>query len=184
MSIPGAARNIVHGLVLATSAMAALAHADDCVRSTPSPIFPADLHTVRDYGFRLQSDHEAAERFRFGPNMQVRVEHGGCEYFVTKFRFQSPALFSGTYSPALAYRTAASLLQQLNALRPESGFELDMASKTLLRVTTRRPMPMLDKQFAVRGDGVAPLEAVVVVNAAGRRKSFGYLEVTLFRGPL
>lgn len=178
------ARNCVLGLVLGAAGAFAAAHADECVRSTPSPLFPAGRHEVQAHGFRLQSDHEAVERFQLGPDLRVTVAHGGCECFVTRFRFEAPGLFLKKYSPALAYAAAASLLRQLNGLRPDSPSALDLAAASLLQAARRTRVPELGQELPGQGDGSAPLATVVVVDAAGRGKSFGYIDISLFIGPL
>lgn len=184
VSTPDTAKNFLFGLVLSAGAISSMAHADECVRSTPAPIFAANRDDVQAHSFTLKSRHEAVERFRLGSDTQVKVEHGGCEYFVTKFRFESPNLFVEKYSRAIAYKTAASLLQKLKDSRQESGFDLDLASETLLKEAGRRQVPKLNQELRIQGDGVAPLQGGIQIDSAGRNRSFGYLEVTLFRGPL
>jgi hypothetical protein len=158
-------------------------HADECIRSTPFPIFKGH-DRVKEHRFELKANSEAFERFRLASGMQVLVTHGGCEYFVTKFRFESKDLFASGYSTATAYKAAASLLRELDRLRAHSTFDLHLASATLLRAARRNHHLKLNEEFAVSGDGVAELEARTQIDAAGRRPSEGYLELTLFRGPL
>lgn len=178
------ARYLVLGFSLIAGIMCSTARADDCVRSTPTPMFPAGRSDIQSHRFTIESDHEAVEQFRLGPLTQVKVEHGGCEYVVAKLRFESPSLFEKTYSDALAYQNAVSLLRQLKDARPDITFDLELASRTLLKEAGSRRGTRLGRELAVRGDGVSPLQAVIVVGAAGREKSSGFLEVTLFRGPL
>lgn len=167
-----------HGKRILAGMAAALicwgAHAEDCIRSTPSPIFATDRAGLGSHAFALKSDHEATERFRLPSGMQVEVELGGCEYFVTTFRFQSKA-----HSAVDGYKEAASLLGMLQGEHADTTFDLNLAAATLLKEAGRKPR--LGRELAVHGDGVPPLEAIVTV---GRRKASGPLEVTLFRGPL
>jgi hypothetical protein len=172
------------GLGLIVCTMCPVAQADDCIRSTPTPMFPAHRDAIQAHRFALESDHEALERFQLGPAMQVKVEHGGCEYFVTKLRFESPKLFAKNYTDAMAYETAASLLKKLKDARPELPFDLDLASARIAKEARRKRVPGLNQEFVVDGDGVPPLQATVVIDAAGRGRTSGYVEVTLFRGPL
>lgn len=174
------------GLALVAGMTCSPAHADDCVTAAPTPMFSAARHDIPSHGFRRKSAHEAVERLRLGPDTQVRVEHGGCEYVVARFRFESPDLFANRYSDGLAYEQAAALLGRLQALRPARDFDFDLglARKTLLSAAGRKRPPGLGEEFHVRGDGVPPLEAVLQVEAAGRRGASGFVEVTLFRGPL
>lgn len=44
--------------------------------------------------------------------------------------------------------------------------------------------PALGRELVVDGDGEAPLQGQVKVDAAGRRNRAGFVQVTLFRGPL
>jgi len=184
MNKAGRAKKSVCSLGFTALVMCSAVQADDCVRSTPSPVFAAARKDVQAHIFTLKSDHEAVERFKLAPGMQVKVEHGGCEYFVTKIRFEAPELFAKTYTDAMAYETAASLLRTLNNARPEVGFDLGLASETLLAEARRKRTPKLDHELSIQGDGVPPLQARIVIDAAGRARSLGYLEVTLFRGPL
>jgi hypothetical protein len=184
MSTSGIAKHLAFGFGLTAAVMCSMARADDCVRSTPAPVFAANRSDVQAHSFTLKSDHEAVERFHLGSGTQVTVEHGGCEYFVTKLRFESPDLFAKKYTDSMAYETAASLLQKLKASRPEFNFDLNLASLTLLKEARRKRVPKLSQEFSVPGDGIPPLQAIVQIDSAGRDRSFGYLEVTLFRGPL
>lgn len=184
MNEPGVAKRLVFGLGLIAGMLCSTTRADDCVRSTPAPIFSANRSDIQTHSFTLRSDHEAVERFRFGSDTEVKVEHGGCEYYVTKLRFESPSLFAKKYSDTLAYQNAASLLRKLKDSRPEINFDLELASQTLLKEAGRKRVPKLNQEFRIQGDGVSPLQAVIQIDAAGRGRSFGYLEVTLFRGPL
>jgi hypothetical protein len=184
MKMRGIAKIFALGLGLIAGLTCSIARADGCVRSTPTPIFAPYRTDVQAHSFTLQSDHEAVERFNLGTNTQVKVEHGGCEYFVTKVRFESPDLFREKYTDAVAHQIAASLLQALRQYRPELNFDLDLASKTLLQEINRDPMPKLEQEFPIQGDGIPPIQARLLINAAGRDGSFGYLEITMFRGPL
>jgi hypothetical protein len=184
VSAPGRAKSLFFGLGLTAGIVCSMARADDCVRSTPSPIFAADRNDVRPHSFMLKSDHEAVERFHLGSDTQVKVEHGGCEYFVTTLRFESPDLFAKKYTDAMAYETAASLLLKLKDARPEFIFDLDLASETLLKEARRKRVPKLSQEFSIQRDRSSPLQAMMQIDAAGRHKSFGYLEVSFFIGPL
>jgi len=178
------AKHLVLGVGLVAGIFCATVHADDCVRSRPRPIFPASRDDIQSHRFTIESDHEAVEQFRLDTLTQVKVEHGGCEYVVTKLRFESPTLFAKTYSDALAYETAVSLLRRLNDARPDSSFDLELASRTLMKEARKGRGGKIGRELAVQGDGVSPLQAVILIDAAGREQSRGFLAVTLFRGPL
>jgi hypothetical protein len=160
------------------------AHADDCVRGVPTPAFSAQRMPIRDHRFDLRSDQEAIERFRFGPGTRVELRHGGCEYVVASFRFASADLLKAGQGAADAYRAAAALLLALDRLHPATGFRLQLAAAALLREVRRTPQPQLDKALPVAGDGVPPLEAVVTIDAAGRKDGQGRIALSLSRGPL
>jgi hypothetical protein len=180
----GIAKSLAIGLGLIAGFICSIARADGCVRCTPAPIFPANRTDIPAHSFTLQSDHEAVERFNLGTNTRVKVEHGGCEYFVTKVRFESSDLFREKYTDGVAYQTAASLLQALKKSRPQLDFDLDLASRTLAQQINRKRVPKLDQEFSIQGDGIPPLQARILIDAAGRAGSSGYVEITLFRGPL
>jgi len=57
-------------------------------------------------------------------------------------------------------------------------------ARRLREAARRERLPAPGEEWRGRGDGVAPLEAVLQVEAAGRRGARGYVDVTLFRGPL
>lgn len=160
------------------------AQADDCVRSTPSAIFAADRGDIRAHTFTLKSEHEAIERFRLASGIRVEVAHGGCEYLVNTLRFESNHLFAKGWSVADSYKEAASMLRMLQGAHAETNFDLGLAAATLLEESGRKRNPTMNRELAIHGDGEPPLEAGVKISAAGRRKGAGYLEVTLFRGPL
>lgn len=184
MNKVGTAKKLVLGMCLTAGITCTAARADDCVRSTPAPIFPAGRNDVQAHTFALKSDHEAVEQFVLRSNLQVKVEHGGCEYFVTKIRFESSELFAAKYSDSMAYESAAGLLQELKKARPELNFDLDLASNTLRTEVKRNRASKLNHELSIQGDGVPPLQAMILLDAAGREKSIGFLQVTLFRGPL
>jgi hypothetical protein len=172
------------GFLLAASL---LAHAQDCVdpvRSVPSPLFAGVRAGIRAHSFALSSNHDAVERFEFGDGIQAEVRHGGCEYYVTTYRFSAPALFARGYTTRQVYTAAAGFLRTLAALQPNTASPPDLAAATLDAQARAPAAPVLGHEFAVDGDGVDPLQGGVVIDAAGRRKRAGFVQVTLFRGPL
>jgi hypothetical protein len=114
-------------------------------------MFPGDRGDVQSHRFTVQSDHEAVEQFRLDPATLVKVEHGGCEYVVTKLRFESPRLFVKKYSDALAYESAVSLLRQLKAARPELAFDLDLANRTLMEEAGKKAGSQAEARACCRG---------------------------------
>ena len=172
------------GFLLAASL---LAHAQDCVdpvRSVPSPLFAATHAGIRAHSFALTSNHDAVERFEFGDGIQAEVRHGGCEYYVTTYRFSAPALFARGYTTRQVYAAAAGFLRTLAALQPNTASPPGLAAATLDAQARASAAPVLGREIAVDGDGVDPLQGGVVIDAAGRRNRAGFVQVILFRGPL
>jgi len=157
-------------IAFAVSMMIA-AHAaaqDGCVRSKPDPVFPkADS---RIHSFTSKSPTEAIETLRLPSGEVLRLELGGCEYFVLTFEF------AGSANPN-PYSAAAKLLDSLRPQGPESGFDLTLAASTL-RAMEARGAP-LGQEVAVAGDGEDFLQARLQLGQAK-----GKLRLTLFRGPL
>lgn len=171
-------------LAAALSAGALPARAQYCVRSVPAPLFAATQPGIRAHSFSLSSQHEATERFEFGDGVQAEVSHGGCEYYVTTYRFSAPPLFARGYTPRQVYAAAAGFLRTLAALRPDTSSDLGLAAATLDAQANAPANPVLGQELTVDGDGAAPLQGQVKVDAAGRRNRAGFVQVTLFRGPL
>jgi len=175
---------LVFCTILIAGFVCSTGRADDCVRSEPFPAFSPNHKNILEHRFELTSKHVAIERFRLASGMQVEVQHGGCEYFVSRFKFESKELLTPPRSVAGAYKKAAALLQALQRLNPDAGFDLQLAAEALLREAAGNRDPRIDRELPVRGDGVPPLEAVVKVDSVSRLSTAGRIEVTLFRGPL
>lgn len=155
---------------------------DACVRSTPAPLFSYSGSGVTPQAFTLVSSHEALEQFQLSPRIQVKVEHGGCEYVVVKLRFESTDLFAQGYTDALAHDRAVALLRLLQYARPALSLDLNLAGTALLRAGAREPS--LRQEWVFQGRSGEPLAATVRLDAAGRSGSLGYVELTLAQGPL
>jgi hypothetical protein len=178
---PALLRAAAAGILLAASLQA---QAQDCVRSVPSPLFAGAQAGIRAHSFALASKHEAIERFEFGDGIQAEVRHGGCEYYVTTYRFSAPPLFARGYTTRQVYAAAAGFLRTLAALRADTASDPGLAAATLDAQARAPADPVLGREIAVDGDGEAPLRGQVKVDAAGRRNRAGFVQVTLFRGPL
>jgi hypothetical protein len=76
------------------------------------------------------------------------------------------------------------LLRELDSLHPATPSDLGLAARTLDAQARARAAPAFDSELAVEGDGVEPLQGQVKLDAAGRQKTKGFVQVTLFRGPL
>lgn len=157
-------------IAFAVSIMIA-AHAaaqDGCVRSKPDPVFPkAD---ARIHSFISKSPTEAIETLRLASGDVLRLELGGCEYFVLTLEF------AATANPN-PYSAAAKLLDSLRPQQPEAGFDLALAASTL-RAMGAKGTP-LGEEAAVAGDGEDFLQARLKLEQAK-----GKLRLRLFRGPL
>jgi hypothetical protein len=157
-------------IAFATSVMIT-AHAaaqDGCVRSEPSPAFPQAAPGI--HKFTVKSTTEAVETLRLPSGEVLRLEHGGCEYYVLVLEFSAVAKQN-------AYASGAQLLDSLRPQQPDANFDLALAAKTL-RVMAARNAP-LGEESAVAGDGEDFLQANLKLEQAK-----GKLRLTLFRGPL
>jgi hypothetical protein len=157
---------------------------DECVRGEPIPVFNAGRPGIRAHNFVSVSSHEANEFVTLSSGEAVEIHHGGCEYFVTTFRFHSKRILKDGKSPRDAYKTAAALLRRIGQLKEESGFDLIRAAGTLEAAVRRNPGVNFEEPFAVEGDGIDFLQAQVQVDALSRKGGIGFLQVSLFRGPL
>lgn len=157
-------------IAFATSIMIA-AHAaaqDGCVRSEPSPVFPKAASAI--HSFIPKSPTEAIETLRLPSGEKLRLEHGGCEYYVLVVEFSAAAKQN-------AYAHAANLLDSLLPQQPVTSFDLTLAVKTL-RGMAAKGAP-LGEESLVDDDGVDFLQAHLKLARAKNK-----LRLTLFRGPL
>jgi hypothetical protein len=178
-------RVVVLCLVLAIAPSAAWASAsDDCVRSEPAPIFDAARSDIKSHRFVPVSGHEAKEYAVLASGASLEIHHGGCESFVTTFRWQSAQLARNVKSRLDAYMAAATLLRELKKVKESSGFDLALAATVLETAARKNPNIEFEEQLAVKGDGIDFLQAQVQVDAAGQKSGIGFIQVSLFRGPL
>lgn len=175
---------VLAAALLAGAGAHARARAQDCMRSEAAPLFPKPLASIGAHAFTTTSNHEGVERFTFGDGVRADVNHGGCEYDVTTLRFSAPALFARGYAARQAYAAAAAYLRTLAALRPETSNDFGAAAATLDARASAAPTPAFGEELAVDGDGAPPIQGRVKVDAAGRQGKSGYVQVTLFKGPL
>lgn len=157
---------------------------DECVRSEPAPVFEAKQLGIHSHRFALVSSHEAQEQLRLNSGELVDIHHGGCEYFVTTFRFSSVNILKSSKSRLDAYKISATLLRRLQQLKGKSGFDLVLAARTLEAVVEKNRAIEFGRQFAVDGDGTDFLQTQVQVDAAGQKAGVGFVQVSLFKGPL
>jgi hypothetical protein len=157
-------------IVLAASCVIAThaAARDGCVRGEPAPLFPKAASGM--HSFTPKSPTEADETLRLPSGATLRVEHGGCEYYVLTFEFPGAAKEN-------AYASAARLVDSLRLQQPESVFDLQRAASTL-RAMASKGEP-LGKEEEVAGDGEDFLQTRLMLE---QRK--GKLRLTLFVGPL
>ena len=143
---------------------------EGCVRSAPYPAFPnaaAGIHS-----FTTKTPSEAIETLRLPSGEVLRLEHGGCEYYVLALEFNGSAKTD-------AYASAAKLLDSLRTQQPDIAFDFALAARTLNSMAARRAP--LAEESEIAGDGVDFLQARLVLEPA---KTKGKLRLTLFRGPL
>jgi hypothetical protein len=178
-------RIVLLGIVLVIPFKAMCASAtDDCVRSEPAPVFDAMQSGIKSHRFVPVSRHEAKEYVVLASGASLEIHHGGCESFVTTFRWQSAQLARNVKSRLDAYIAAATLLRGLKQLKENSGFDLALAARALETAARKNPRIEFEEQLAVEGDGADFLQAQVQVDAAGQKSGIGFIQVSLFRGPL
>lgn len=157
---------------------------EECIRSEPAPVFDAKQPAIRSHQFVPVSNHEAREYVVLASGESLEIHHGGCEYFVTTFRFQSRYILKDIKSRPATYTAAATLLRRLQQLNEKSGFDLALAAKTLETAARRNSAIEFEEQLAVEGDGTDFLQTQVQVDAAGEVSGKGFVQISLFKGPL
>jgi hypothetical protein len=154
-----------------------------CVRGEPAPVFPAAQAGITSHSFNAVSSHEARERVELASGVSVAIHHQGCEYFVTTFRFEGAGILKGGASSKASYQAAAELLRQLGRMKADPGFDLALAAATLEQASRGAPLEF-EQELPVAGDGTDFLQSQVKVDNAGRKSKVGFVQVTLFKGPL
>lgn len=138
------------------------------MRCEPVPVFPKAAPSI--HRFTTTSASTAVETFRLPSGELLRLEHGGCEYYVLTLQFSAPV-------KQTAYVSAARLLDTLIPLQPDSRFDLALAANTLREMASKNAP--LNTESPVPGDGEDFLQARLKLERAK-----GKLQLTLFRGPL
>ncbi len=183
--LKSALHTVLLGAVLATPLTAMCAsESDECIRSEPTPVFNAVQSGIKSHRFVRVSSHEAKEYVVLSSGVSLEVRHGGCESFVTTFRWQSANIAKNVKSRLDAYLTAAGLLRSLQRLNEHSGFDVVLAAAALEAAARKNPKIEFEEQLAVQGDGADFLQAQVQVDAAGQKSGIGFIQVSLLRGPL
>ena len=81
------------GIVLALPGSGICAPAPyDCARSEPTPVFDMRQAGIPTHCYFPVSSHEAREYIVLTTGESLEIRLGGCEYFVTTFRVQSPRI--------------------------------------------------------------------------------------------
>lgn len=156
----------------------------ECVRSKPAPVFNGVQPGVRSHRFVPVSDHEASEYAVLTSGESMDIRHGGCEYFVTTFRFQSGLTLRNVKSRHDAYMVAATLLRRLQQLKESSGFDLALAASTLDVAARRNSEIEFGEPLAVEGGETDFLQTQVQVDEVGRKPGNEFIQISLFKGPL
>ncbi|WP_147373948.1 hypothetical protein [Massilia cavernae] len=157
---------------------------DDCVRGEPVPVFAPTKSGLRSYQFRSPAGEGARELGSLGPGESLEIRHGGCEYLVMTIRFTSRKLRRQDVSGANAYPLAAGVLQRMHKLKAQSPYDLVLAAKTLIDASRRRSHPDFGESLPVDGDGIDFLQTQIQIDKAGLSHGFGFVEFSLFKGPL
>ena len=160
------------------------APAFECIRGEPEPALPAGQPGIVESTFTPRSSTEALEVVRFDDGAELRIEHGGCEYYLATLEVRDPALdVDGGDVPA-AYRAAAAWLRRLAMLEPALSFDFALAAETLERMPGAKRDLAFDEDIRVDGDGTDFLQTQVAVVSAPRDDKAGTLRIRLFKGPL
>jgi len=170
--------------VLASPAIGHCAGEEACVRGEPAPVFPAAQAGIKAHRFNTVSSHEARERVELASGMTVDIHHQGCEYFVTTFRFEGAGILKSDASIKASYQAAAELLRQLGHLKSDPGFDLALAAATLEKASRSAQPLAFELELPVAGDGTDFLQSQVKLDNAGRKAASGFVQITLFKGPL
>lgn len=153
---------------------------DECVRGVPEPMFGAGQAGVRGHRFKSLSSHEATESVQLASGVKIDMEHGGCEYVVTKFRFSGPDILKQGAARDQAFAAASQALRQLLQFKLNSAFDLQLAARTLADAFKQHPGIQFEEPLMVDGDGADFLQTQVELDAAGP----GFVQLMLFKGPL
>ncbi len=157
---------------------------DECIRGIPTPVFAKNHADIRSRNFTLTSSTEAKEQVQLKSGELIRISHGGCEYYTITFRFESNEILRSDTSTNRVYKEAADLLQKLTTLKVDSAFDLGLAAATLETALMKQPRTELHDTLAVVGDGEEFLQTQIRIDAAGRKRKIGFIEISLFKGPL
>lgn len=158
--------------------------ANNCTRGEPYPAFSKNRPEIQSRQFFLISAHEAREKIQLRAGGLIRIRHTGCEYYVTTFKFESKELMQGNPSIRATYREAALWLRKLEQLKADSIFKLGLAADTLEQASGKSSDVKIADAFAVDGDGTDFLQTQVRIDRTGRNGPLGFIEVSLFKGPL
>lgn len=105
-------------------------------------------------------------------------------YFVTSLRFTSAEILKNGASVRAAYLSAADQLRQLDRLKGEPGFDLKLATATLVKFSSSGKPLTYEQEIPLDGAASDLMPTKVKVDSAGRKAGAGFVQVTLFLGPL
>lgn len=157
---------------------------NDCVRGEPIPVFAASNPRLRSYTLLKSPDDGMRELVGLGLGESLEIRQWGCEYVVTTFRLESKQLRREDIGGAHAYLVAAKLLRRLRSLDVDSVHNLVLAAETLEAAVRRREASSFGQPFPVEGDGTDFLQTQVQIDRSGWRNGAGFVELSLFMGPL
>lgn len=84
----------------------------------------------------------------------------------------------------VALKEAASWLRKIERLKADTVFNLGLAANTLEKAIGKSDKKQSGEGLPVEGDGVDFLQTQVFVENYGRKGTVGFIELSLFKGPL
>jgi len=158
----------------------------ECVRGEPEPLYSRKNSKIKSHSFTLRSRTEAIENIVSLSGDRVIIMHGGCEYYVNSFRYESDEISASNPSAPYWGAEAAKALRRLHALGLTGVFDYVKAAETLEKLINEPEHLSFDSEIPVEGDGTDFLQTRVVLKGGGRLQgqTGGYVAFELLKGPL
>lgn len=147
-----------------------------CVRGEPEPWLKARSR----YAFRRVSSTEAAQTIVWPDGANITVMDVGCEYYTAAIRYVFPV----SSRKVSVLPRAAEALRKLRNAGAKPAFDLEKAERELRRRKDLDALMRSHDEIPVPGDGEDFLQTRIVLHRAGIESRFGFVELTLLKGPL